>query len=140
MNINMMTLQRYKNELIILMAFLFLLLAFMYKFSATTYVKENRADIQKQITQISTIIALKEQWSGKQLANKVKVLQTVVPASKISSFQKKSKKLVASYQNLTGKELSKVSNKLINIPVQIVVLKINQSAKNQYTMEFTCKW
>jgi len=137
---NMMTLQRYKNELIILITFIFLLLAFMYKFSATTEVRNNRADIQKQIAEISTITALKGQWSGKQLANKVKVLQTVVPSSKVASFRKSSRKLVASYQNLTGKELSKLTNKLINIPVQITTLKINQSAKNQYTMEFTCKW
>ena len=137
---NLMTLQRYKNELIILATLLFALFAFMYKLSASTYVHENRAVIQKQIKQISAITALKEQWGGKQLANKVKVLKTVVPASKVASFKKKSKKLVASYKNLTGNELSKVTNKLINIPVQIVLLNINQSAKNQYTMEFTCKW
>ena len=137
---NMMTLQRYKNELIILTAFLFALFAFMYKLSASTYVSENKTVIQKQTMQISTITALKEQWGGKQLANKVKVLKTVVPTSKVATFQKKSKKLVASYKNLTGNELSKVTNKLINMPVQIVLLNINQSAKNQYTMEFTCKW
>ena len=96
---NMMTLQRYKNELIILATLIFLLFAFMYKLSASTYVSENRAVIQKQITQISAIVALKEQWGGKQLANKVKVLKTVVPASKVASFSKKSKKLVASYKN-----------------------------------------
>jgi hypothetical protein len=137
---NMMTLQRYKNELIILATLLFALFAFMYKLSASTYVSENRTVIQKQVMQISTITALKEQWGGKQLANKVKILKTVVPSSKVAVFQKKSKKLVASYTNLTGTELSKVTNKLINIPVQIVLLNINQSAKNQYTMEFTCKW
>jgi hypothetical protein len=137
---NMMILQRYKNELIILAALLFALFTFMYKLSANTYVSENRALIQTQIMQISAITSLKEQWGGKQLANKVKVLKTLVPASKVASFKKKSKKLVASYKNLTGNELSKVTNKLINIPVQIVLLNINQSAKNQYTMEFTCKW
>jgi hypothetical protein len=137
---NMMTLQRYKNELIILVALLFALFAFIYKLSATTYVSENRSVIQTQITQISAITSLKEQWGGKQLANKVKSLKTIVPTSKVLSFKKKSKKLVASYKNLTGNELSKVTNKLINMPVQVVLLNINQSAKNQYTMEFTCKW
>ncbi len=137
---NMLTLQRYKNELIILLALFFALFAFMYKLSANTYVEKNRADIQKQISEINTITSLKEQWGGKQLANKVKVLKTVVPSSKVISFKKNSKKLVASYQNLTGNELSKVTNKLINIPVQIVVLNITKSAKNQYTLEFTCKW
>ena len=137
---NMMTLQRYKNELIILATLLFLLFAFIYKVSASTDVSENRAVIQKQITQISAITVLKEQWGGKQLANQVKVLKTIIPASKVATFRKKSKKLVAAYKNLTGNELSKVTNKLINMPVQIVLLNINQSAKNQYTMEFTCKW
>ena len=137
---NIMMLQRYKNELIILATLLFTLFAFMYKLSAISDVSENKIITQKQITQISAITALKEQWGGKQLANKVKVLKTVVPTSKVATFQKKSKKLVASYKNLTGNELSKVTNKLINMPVQIVLLNINQSAKNQYTMEFTCKW
>jgi len=137
---NMMTLQRYKNELIILATLLFALFAFMYKLSASDYVTENRMLIQKQIMQISQITTLKEQWGGKQLANKVKILKTVVPNAKVASFKKKSKKLIASYKNLTGNELSKITNKLINMPVQIVLLNINQSAKNQYTMEFTCKW
>jgi len=137
---NMMTLQRYKNELIILITLIFLLFAFIYKLSATRDVQENRVDIQKQISELSRITALKEQWGGKQLTSKIKVLETVVPASKVASFRKKSKKLIASYHNLTGKELTKITNKLINIPIQITILKINQSAKNQYTMEFTCKW
>lgn len=137
---NMMTLQRYKNELIILLTFLFALFAFMYKFSASEYVNQNRVLMQEQVMEISKIKAFKEQWGDKQLANKVKVLKTIVPTSKVVSFRKKSKKLVASYNNLTGNELSKVTNKLINMPVQIVRLDITQNAKNQYTMEFTCKW
>lgn len=135
-----MTLQRYRNELILLVAILFAIFAFFYKLSSTTYVNENRNDIQKQITEINSIRTLKDQWGGKQMANKVKALKSVVSSSKVASFNKKSKKLVASYKNLTGNELSKVTNKLINLPVQIVLLNINQSAKDQYTMEFTCKW
>ena len=137
---NMMTLQRYKKELILLVALLFALFSFMYKISANDYVHENRTKIQKQIREISSIISLKEQWGGKKIANKIKLLKTVVPNSKVALFKKKSKKLVASYKNLTGSELSKVTNKLINIPVQILLFNITQSAKNQYTMEFTCKW
>lgn len=137
---NMMTLQRYKNELILLVAILFTLFAFIYKHSSTNYVVENRSDIQKQIKEINTIQTLKGQWDGKKMANKVKTLKTVIPASKVVTFNKKAKKLVASYKNLTGKELSNLTNKLINFPVQIVLFKVNESAKNQYTMEFTCKW
>lgn len=135
-----MTLQRYRNELILTVALLFAIFAFFYKLSSTTYVNENRNEIQEQISEINSIRTLKEQWGGKQMANKVKALKRVVPSSKVASFNKKSKKLVANYRNLTGDELSKITNKLINLPVQIVLLKIHESAKNQYTMEFTCKW
>ena len=137
---NMIILQRYRNELILLFALIFALFGFLYKLSSTTYVETNRNDIQKQIAEISSITALKQQWGGTQMANRVKSLQTVVPSSKVAVFNKKSKKLVASYKNLTGNQLSSVTNELINLPLQIVLLNINQSAKDQYTMEFTCKW
>jgi hypothetical protein len=52
---NLMTLQRYKNELILLITLLFVLGAFMYKLSATTYVTENKSSIQKHISEIITI-------------------------------------------------------------------------------------
>jgi hypothetical protein len=122
---NMMILQRYRNELILLLALLFALFGFLYKHSSTTYVETNRNEIQKQIAEISTITALKQQWGGVQMANKVKALQTVVPSSKVALFNKKSKKLIASYKNLTGNQLSSVTNELINLPVQIVLLNIN---------------
>ena len=137
---NMMSLQRYKNELIILITLLFLIFSFIYKNAASTYVHENKMLIQKQIMQLNNIKALKDQWGGKQLSNKLKVLKTIVPNSKVALFQKKSKKLNASYKDLTGTELNKVTNKLINIPVQIVLLDIKQSSKNLYTMELKCKW
>jgi DNA relaxase NicK len=137
---NMMTLQRFRNELILLVAILFALIAFFYKLSANDYVEENRNRIQQEVAEINLINGLKEQWGNKQVGNKLNVLKTIVPNTKIASFNKKSKKLVASYKNLTGNELSKVTNKLINLPVQIVLLNIDQSADKQYTMEFTCKW
>jgi len=137
---NMMTLQRFRNELILLLAILFALGAFLYKVSANSYVTENRTDIQQQITEIKLINGLKKQWGNRQTGNKVKILKTVVPNAKVASFSKKSKKLVASYKNLTGHELSKVTNKLINLPVQLVLFNVKQSANKQYTLEFTCKW
>ena len=137
---NMMILQRYKNELIILVTLLFLIFSAIYKYSAAIDVNKNKRTTKETITQINHIGTLKKQWGGKQLANKVKVLKTVVPNDKVVLFQKKSKKLTASYKNLTGTQLSTVTNKLINIPVQITRLDVQQSAKNLYSMEFTCKW
>lgn len=135
-----MTLQRYKNEIILLIALLFALFAFFYKTSANSYVKENKANIEKQISEILKISNYQQQWDGKGISNKVKLLQSTVNASKVKSFQKKSKKLVASYSNLTGKELNQLNNKLLSMPIQIIYLQITEEAKNQYTMELTCKW
>ena len=137
---NLMTLQRYKNEIILLLALLFALFAFFYKLSASSYVEENKATIQQQIAEIRAIDNYKTQWEGKGMANKVKVFKNIVDASKVQAFTKKSKKLVASYVNLTASELNKVSDKLINIPVQITTFKVTESSKNIFSMEFTCKW
>jgi len=135
-----MTLQRYKNEIILLLALLFALFSFMFKLSSNTYVKENKAKIQTQISEITAIGNYKNQWDGKGIPNKIKVLKSIVPKSKVKTFQKKSKKLLASYVNLSSNELNKLNNKLINMPVQITNLQIKESAKNQFTMELTCKW
>jgi hypothetical protein len=137
---NLMTLQRYKNEIILFIAFLFALFAFFYKSSASSYVEKNRANIQKQISDITSIENYKGMWDGKGIANKIKVLKTIVPNSKVQSFSKKSKKLVATYVNLSSNELNKLNNKLISMPVQIVTLQIKESSKNIFSMEFTCKW
>jgi len=137
---NLMTLQRYKNEIILLLALLFAIFTFFYKLNANSYVKENKAKIQEQISEMTAIDNYKGQWDGKGMPNKVKVLQTLVDASKIKSFRKKSKKLVASYVNLTANDLNKINNKLINMPVQIIKLQVTESSKNIFSMEFTCKW
>lgn len=137
---NLMTLQRYRNEMILLSALLFAIFAFSYKLSAKGYVQENKAVIAKQISEITKISNYQKQWGGKGVPNKIKVLKTIVNSSKVKSFQKKSKKLIATYVNLTANELNKVNNKLLNIPVQIVNLQINETAKNQFSMELTCKW
>jgi hypothetical protein len=137
---NLMTLQRYKNEIILLITLLFAIFAFFYKLSANTYVAENKENIQKTTSEIRAIDAYKSQWDGKSMGGKVKIFKTLVEASKVKSFTKKAKKLVASYEDLTANELNKINNKLLNIPVQIVHLKVTESSKNKFSMEFTCKW
>jgi len=135
-----MTLQRYRNEIILLVAFLFALFAFFYKISANSYVEENKANIQEQISEISKIKNYQGMWGGKNMANKVKSLKTIIDPSKVDSFNKKSKKLNAVYSNLTSMELNQLTNKLINMPVQIINLHIIENAKNKFSMELTCKW
>ena len=137
---NIMTLQRYKNEIILLLTALFAIFAFYYKFSAINYVNENKAFIQKQISEIVEIESYKKQWKSKGIANKIKIFKKIVPATKIKRFSKKSSKITVSYINLSTNDLNKISNKLLNMPIQIIKLQIKESSKNKFTMEFTCKW
>ena len=137
---NLMTFQRYKNEIILLLALLFVIFAFLYKLNASSYVEENKARTQQQISEITAIHKYKSQWAGKGISKKVKVLKTVVDSSKVKSFSIKSTKLIASYVNLAANDLNKINNKLINMPVQILKLQVKESSKNIFSMEFTCKW
>jgi len=137
---NMMTLRRYRNEIILFFTALFAIFAFYYKLSASNYVNENKALIQKQISEIVEIESYKKQWKNKSISNKVKIFKKIIPTSKVKLFSKKSSKLRVSYVNLTTNELNKISNKLLNMPVQIVKLQIKETAKNKFKMEFTCKW
>ena len=137
---NLMTIQRYKNEIILLLTVIFAGSAYYYKFSANNYVEKNRSIIQKQIKEINTIESYKKQWANKSMGKKVKVFKTVVQSSKIKIFKKKSSKLTLSYINLNSNDLNKITNKLLNMPIQIVKLKIKESGKNKFTMEFKCKW
>ena len=137
---NSMTLQRYRNEIILFFTALFALFAFYYKLSTIHYVDENKALIQKQISEIVEIESYKKQWKSKGIANKIKIFKTIVSHSKVKHFSKKSSKITVSYINLNTNELNKISNKLLNMPIQILKLTIKESSKNKFTMEFTCKW
>ena len=137
---NIMTLQRYRNEIILFLTALFAIFAFYYKLSANNYVNENKPVIQKQISEIIEIESYKKQWKSKGIANKVKIFKKIVPATNIKHFSKKSSKIMVSYINLSTNDLNKISNKLLNMPIQIIKLQIKESSKNKFTMEFTCKW
>jgi len=137
---NAMTLQRYKNELILLLSLLFALGAFIYKNSVNNYVLENKVTTEKTISDIKSIENYKKQWANKKMAKKVKIFQNLVEQSKVKSFSKKSFKFNVSYINLTAKELNKITNKLLNMPLQIVLLNIEESSKNKFKMELKCKW
>jgi hypothetical protein len=137
---NLMTIRRYKNEIILMLTLLFAGWAFYYKYSAMEYVQKNRALISNQIEEITAIERYKKQWANKGMAKRVKLFKTIVSSSKVKRFSKKSSKLSVLYVNLTSRELNKITNKLLNMPIQIVKLQIKESSKNRFTMEFTCKW
>jgi hypothetical protein len=124
-----MTWKRYQNELIVLIAFLFMLAAYGYKTAQVSSQAKNLAAAKHSVKRI---------WADTRISKKVEKLQTLVPASKIK-WSNQNKKVTASYKQLTAAELNTVVTKILNVPVEIETLKI-QKVASSYDVEFKCKW
>jgi len=130
--------REYQNEIIISVSFIFMILAYGYKSSqsSTKLLEENK--IKHSIKQLQEVIALKKLWGNKKTSLKVKKFKNTIDIQK-TRWSNKRKKLTVSYNTLTPNELNKVTTKILNIPVQIIKLKIDKTNK-QYNVELKCKW
>jgi hypothetical protein len=133
-----MTWKRYQNELIALIAFVFMLIAYGYKTTQVSSQAQGIAGAKHSVEEIQEVISLQKIWADTKTSKKVEKLQTLVPASKIT-WSNKNKKVTASYKNLTARELNTLVTKILNVPVEIEKLKI-QKVASSYDVEFKCKW
>ena len=133
-----MTWKRYQNELIALIAFVFMLAAYGYKTAQVSSQVQSIAAAKHSVAEIQEIVSLKKIWADTKTSKKVEKLQTLVPASKIT-WSNKNKKVTANYKNLTARELNTLVTKILNLPVEIQKLKI-QKVASSYDVEFKCKW
>ncbi|MEA3490661.1 MAG: hypothetical protein U9R27_02030 [Campylobacterota bacterium] len=134
-----MTLKRYQNELILSIVVILMILSYLYKNSAANSLDSAKAETTASAAQIGKIIVLKEQWGDPKLSQSIKKLKQNIAPSKIKQFSIKGKKLAASFQNLSDKEMNGVILKIKNIAVRIVILSVKRSDKG-YQMEIKCKW
>ncbi|MBD3792585.1 MAG: hypothetical protein IE889_00265 [Campylobacterales bacterium] len=137
---NLMMIKRFRNELMVLVAALFMLLALGYKLSAKGYVADQQQEIQTTMEEISQVVDLKAVWSDKNIDKTTDQFKTIVVQNKIQSFEKRSKKMVAKYSDLDVKDLNNIAKQLFKTPVQITQLQIQESGKEKFTMELTCIW
>lgn len=133
-----MSWKRYQNELIVLIAFLLMFIGYIYKQTELTSKKEFRSESNYVLTEIKEVIALKKIWSDKKTTQKVGKLKTVVPQSKVK-WSKKRKKVKASYKGLSDKELNTLVKKILNLPIEIKMLKI-KNVGSSYDLELKCQW
>ena len=133
-----MTWKRYQNELIALVAFIFMLVAYGYKTAQVSSQAQSIAEAKHSVAEIQEVVSLKKIWTDTKTGKKVEKLQTLVPASKIK-WSNQNKKVTASYKNLTARELNTLVTKILNVPVEIQKLKI-QKVASSYDVEFKCKW
>jgi len=131
--------KRYQNELIVSITILLMMSAYIYKSTNIEKIESAEVSLAKATTEASEIISLQKQWNDPKLSKRILKLKESIPAQKIKSFVVKRKKLTASFQNLTSKEMNKIVIKLENIAVQIIKLQIKREDK-EYKMEIKCKW
>ena len=130
--------KRYQNELIVLIAFMFMFLGYIYKHTQVSSQKESMVESKVALEEIKEVIALKKIWSDKKITQKVNKLQTLIPENKMQ-WSKKSKKVTASYKGLSDKELNTLVTKILNLPISIKKLHIKNVASS-YDVEFKCQW
>lgn len=133
-----MTWKRYQNELIALVAFVFMLGAYGYKTAQVSSQAQSLASAKHSVAEIQEVISLMKIWDDTRTGKKVEKLQTIVPSSKVT-WSDQNKKVTASYKNLTAAELNTLVTKILNLPVEIQKLKI-QKVASSYDVEFKCKW
>lgn len=133
-----MTWKRYQNELIALVAFVFMLGAYGYKTAQVSSQAQSLASAKHSVAEIQEVISLMKIWDDTRTSKKVEKLQTIVPSSKVT-WSDQNKKVTASYKNLTAAELNTLVTKILNLPVEIQKLKI-QKVASSYDVEFKCKW
>ena len=132
----MTQLKAYKNELIVGLAFLLLIIAFVYKQGKISGQTDTYAATSLQ--ELKEVIALKKIWGDKKTTKKVDKLKTIIAPSKVK-WSRKSKKLTASFSNLSNQELNRIIVKIMNLAVEIQRLEVKKQGAS-YHVEFKCKW
>lgn len=133
-----MSLKRYRNELIVLLASLVMLAALLYKNAQYASQIEKAAGSQQEISEFKEIVALRKVWADTKISGKVEKLKSLLPASKVK-WSNKSRKVTATYDELSSKELNKLISKILSLAVVIVQLDIKKTG-SAYHVEFKCKW
>ncbi|TET87534.1 MAG: hypothetical protein E3J96_05240 [Sulfurovum sp.] len=133
-----MSLKRYQNELVVLLAFLLMLGAFLYKNGQISSQAEHAITTKQAVSDFKEIVALKKIWADKKISKKVAELEKLIPPSKVT-WSKKGKKLTAIYEGLSSTELNKLISKILNLAVVIRQLDIKKTGSS-YHVEFKCKW
>ena len=128
----------YKNELIVVASLLLMLYALLYKNNQISSRTQEMLSTKHTVREFRELITLQKTWADKKVSKKVNKLEKIVPTSKVK-WNKKGKKLTASYKDLDPKELNKLIINILSMAVQIQELKINRN-DSSYDVEFKCKW
>jgi len=131
--------RRYRNELVIGLSLLLMLIALNYRHNTVKRLDRVNGEVKASLAQIGEIIALKKQWGDEKLTEKITRIKRGIDAKKIKQFSIRSKKLTAVFKGLSDVEVNALIVKLENIAVQITKLAVKRKGET-YDMEIKCKW
>ena len=131
--------RRYRNEVIVLAAFLLMAASLLYKYSVVGRLDAVNTEVKTSLAQIGEIIALRKQWGDKKLTKKITMVKNGIAPEKVKLFSIKSRKLSASFKGLNESEVNKIILRLENIAVQLMKLSVKRR-DGSYDMEIKCKW
>ena len=134
-----MNIEQYKFEIILVSSFLLMIMTFIYKSTSYSTMQTSTIETRLDNQEITRVIALKELWGDKKLTKKVDNIKQGIPKSKIKEFKNKSKKLRASFQDLSIDELNRIVKKVTNLAISIVKFDVKNS-NEKYKIELRCKW
>jgi len=130
--------KRYKNEFIVVFTLVLMLSGLLYKYQKVSTQTMGTSQIKTTLSELKEVIALQDVWGDKKINKKVDKLKTHISTSKLK-WQKKGRKITATFSTLNASELNRVVSKILNLAVEIQTLKIKKVGSS-YTMEFKCKW
>jgi len=131
-------LKAYKNEILIGLALLLLLISLLYKQGKVSATNGDAGSSTSSLQELKEVIALKKVWGDKKITKKVEKLKNILSPSKIK-WSRKGKKLTASFKNMSAQELNRLVVKIMNLAVEIQKLEVHQSGTS-YQVELKCKW
>jgi len=134
----MQKLKAYKNEILVGLALLLLAISLIYKQGKVSAAHTQNGGATSSLQELKEVIALKKVWGDKKITKKVDQLKTIIPPSKVK-WNRKGKKLTASFKNISAQELNRLITKIMNLAVEIQKLEVHKSGTS-YQVEFKCKW
>jgi len=129
---------QYKNEIIIFVSFILMISAWFFKQAQIKQQTVDSVKIEASLSEVKSVIGLMNLWKDKKIVKKVLKLKSLVSPSKVK-WHKKSNTVTTSFKKLSSIEVNRLMNKILNIPIEIVHLKIAKM-NSLYNLEFKCKW
>ncbi|KIM03630.1 MAG: hypothetical protein KN64_11580 [Sulfurovum sp. AS07-7] len=137
---NIALILRYKNELLLLVALIFLISAYLYKLTKSYQDSIERVELAKNITDFNRVVELQKSWKVKNMSQNIDTLKSIVPTVKIQEVNIEGDKLKASYKMLNPNELNMVVDKIFNLPIQIQQFDVKESSKEQFMVDVRATW